>query len=249
MLPIELLIALVLVGAAAGLAAGLFGVGGGIVTVPSLLFLTAATVRQAVAASLLIITLTTPVGLLTHHRAGKVRWRTGLLLAATGLVGVLAATVLDPYLPERGLVLLFIAFLLFSAYRLAFGTAGALPLPGVARIALTGLVAGLVSKLLGIGGGIVIVPSLVMAGADVHVAVATSLASVFTNAAVSTGVNVATSADRPWVAWALPIASGSLVGILAGSWLGIRSAKRSLQRAFGAALAVVALGLAWKEYG
>lgn len=246
MLPIELLITLGFVGMVAGLTAGLFGVGGGIVTVPALLFLTTATFRQAVAASLLVIALTTPVGLFTHHRAGNVRWHTGWLLALAGLCGIGAATLVDPYLSDVHLQLLFAVFLLYAAYRLAFGTLGSLPLPGKVRIVMTGLVAGFVAKLLGIGGGIVVVPSLVMAGADVHVAVATSLASVWTNALVATGINVATSGDRVWMEWAWPVSGGALVGIFLGSRLALKTAKATLQRVFGAGLVLVAAGLTWR---
>lgn len=182
MLPIELLIALLLVGTVAGLAAGLFGVGGGIVTVPSLLFLTGATFREAVAASLLVIAATSPVGLYTHHRAGKVRWRMGLVFGLGGLGGIGLATLADPYLPDLVLEVAFALFLLWAAKRLVFGArATLLEPPGPLLLGLTGVGAGVVAKLLGIGGGILVVPALVLFGLDIHVAVATSLVSVFTN--------------------------------------------------------------------
>lgn len=243
----ELLITLGLVGAGAGLAAGLFGVGGGIVTVPFLLFLTPADFRQAVAASLLVIALTTPVGLWQHHRARKVAWPAGVLLGAWGLLGILAGTVIDPLLSETALQLLFAAFLLFAAKRLAFGaTSTGVHPPGPLLLAVTGVGAGLIAKLLGIGGGILIVPGLVLAGLEIHAAVATSLVSVFTNAVVSTTINVERLGTDPWLDWALPVAAGSLVGIYVGSHLGLRSRQQTLQRAFAVVLAAVAAALVWR---
>jgi len=247
MVSIQLFITLVLVGILSGLTAGLFGVGGGIVTVPFLRFLTPASFREAVAASLLVITITTPVGLWQHHRGRKVAWRTGAALGAWGLLGVGAGFLIDPYLSDVALELLFAAFLLYAAKRLAFGaTPTGVKLPGALTIALTGIVAGLVAKLLGIGGGILIVPGLVFVGLEIHTAVATSLVSVFTNAAVSTGINLAHLGPGRWNEWAVPVAAGSVLGIYAGSHLGLRSSQRLLQRAFAAILVVVAASLAWR---
>jgi uncharacterized protein len=244
MVSIQLFITLVFVGTGAGMAAGLFGVGGGIVTVPFLLFLTPATFQEAVAASLLVITLTTPVGLWQHHRARKVAWRTGGALGAWGLLGVAIGFAVNRYLNDLALEFLFAAFLLYAAKRLAFGaTPTRIRPPGAAVVALTGVTAGAVAKLLGIGGGILIVPGLVLTGLEIHTAVATSLVSVLTNAAVSTGVNLAWIGPRPWVEWGLPVAAGSVAGIYAGSHLGLRSAQRPLQRGFALVLVVVAASL------
>jgi uncharacterized protein len=207
MFPIELLITLVFVGTAAGIAAGLFGVGGGIVTVPSLLFLTTASFREAVAASLLVIALTTPVALFHHHRAGNVRWRMGLLLGASGVAGVAAATWVGTYLSDRVLEWAFAGFLLVAAQRLAYGAPVPLRAPGTATVLVLGFGAGIIAKLLGVGGGLLVVPALALAGFDIHLAVATSLVSVFTNAVVSTGANLALGVPGAWAAWSVPLSA------------------------------------------
>ncbi len=248
MLPTELLISMVLVGIGAGAASGLFGIGGGIITVPFVLFLTPLSFRESVAVSLLAIAATTPMGLWSHDRAGHVRWTTGAALGVGGVAGVLLGTALDPLLNELALLWLFAGLLVFASHRIAYGAEALLrKLHGTAALAATGVLAGAVAKLLGIGGGILIVPTLVFSGFTIHLAVATSLVAVFTNAAFSSIVNLVRFAQLDWILVALPVALGSWVGVLVGSRAALKSRADVLQRAFALLLLAVALSLIYRS--
>lgn len=210
--------------------------------VPALVLLANLSFREAVSVSLLCMCVTTPLGLWRHGEAGNVRWRTGLLLGLSGLAGVLAASSVESFFPEDVLVALFGLFLVFSAQRLAYGSGPLLRLSGGARILLAGFLAGIIAKLAGVGGGLIMVPALVFGGLDIHAAVATSLVAVFTNAAVGTGVNFLRM-PGPWPAYAPPIILGALFGILAGTRLGLRTRSDGLRRAFAVLLVLVSLSL------
>lgn len=235
---------MVLVGLAAGVMAGLFGVGGGIISVPFVLFLAGIPFREAVAVSLVAIAITTPMGVVTHARAGNVRASAGLALALGGFLGVAVGDIVDPYLEERHLMWAFAAFLVYAAHRVTYGGPrspdGHRDLPFLAAV---GVGAGLIAKLLGIGGGILMVPGLIFAGFTVHVAVATSLVAVFTNAAASTFVNLARIGWGEWLVLALPLSLGSWLGVWVGSRTSIKTRSETLAALFSVLLLLVALSL------
>jgi hypothetical protein len=161
--------------------------------VPALHYVAGRSWADSVAASLLVMVFTTPVGMALQHARGFVRWREGALLAVAGVVGVLGASALERFLPVPALKIAFAVLLLVTAHRLvrsrpraagepagsprhhgsaASGSAeplappvlqegrGARPEPLLLLVA--GLAAGSVAKLLGIGGGLVMVPALVV---------------------------------------------------------------------------------------
>lgn len=243
MVPVEPFISLVLVGLGAGIASGLFGIGGGVVSVPALIFLLQSPFRQAVAISLLTIGLTVPVGLWTHHRAGNVRWRLGVLLSLAGILGVVLAHFVDPWLGERGPYWAFAGLLVYAADRVAHAAQPQRRRDGSALVASTGIASGLVSKLFGVGGGVVVVPALVLTGTSVHVAVATSLVAVVANALVGSALNLATLGPPTWAVWALPLGLGSLLGTWIGSRTALRTHSDSLRRGFALLLVLVAISL------
>lgn len=240
----DLLIAgwLVLVGLVAGVVSGLFGVGGGIVVVPALMLLAGLPFRDAVAASLLFIALSAPLGAYRHWRAGNVRIRLGLLLGATGFVGVLLGEWAGRRASDEGLVLGFALILALAARQLAYAPPprdGRLATP---LVALIGLAGGFVAKLFGVGGGIVVVPALALNGIPIHAAVGTSLLSVATNGSLSTLVNLLQG--HSWLPFAIPTAIGALIGIQLGAWQANRIQAESLRRLFSILLLLVAVMMA-----
>ena len=107
-----------LVGVAAGLVAGLFGVGGGIMFVPALVFFAGLTQLDAEATSLLAVVPVAAVGAWRQHAYGNVRLRPGLLVGVLAIGGSLAGVVIANAVPERGLEYGFAALLVFTAYQL-----------------------------------------------------------------------------------------------------------------------------------
>lgn len=239
----ELLIlaTLVFVGLVAGAASGMFGVGGGIVVVPALVLLAHLPFRESVAASLLFITLTSPIAIWRHWRGGNVEFRNGLLLGVSGLVGIAAAHLLEPHLTDAQLALGFAGLLVWSARHLAYGQLPERRRDSRLLLLGIGVFSGFVAKLFGIGGGIVVVPALVFTGVDVHVAVGTSLLVVFLNGAASSAVNLGGGGD--WWIWSLPVAVGAMGGTLMGSWQSVRTHGPQLRAWFAVLMLLVAVDL------
>jgi uncharacterized membrane protein YfcA len=193
-MPFDLLLALS--GLLAGAFGALLGLGGGILIVPILTLGFDMPLTAAVGTSLICVIATSTGGAAVNVRAGRADVRLGILLGAGTVVGALTGGVVAGLLPERVVAGLFAALLIYTSFTMAQGVlrptpremAGTSPVesspgrrePGDGNdhlpIALGGsFLAGNVSGLLGVGGGIVIVPlvHLVM-GAPMRVAVATS---------------------------------------------------------------------------
>jgi uncharacterized membrane protein YfcA len=115
----EIGIAIVL-GAAAGLLAGLFGVGGGILFVPTLTFTLGLDQLHAQATSLLAILPTVMVGAWRQHRYGNVRWSAGLVLGLSGVAGVVAGGFIAESLPQDALQRLFGALMIAVAAQIVW---------------------------------------------------------------------------------------------------------------------------------
>ena len=115
----HVLIAIAL-GLAAGVLAGLFGVGGGILFVPALTIVLGVEQHHAQATSLLAIIPTVAVGTWRQQRYGNVRWRPALILGLAGIAGVLAGGYLAESLPGDVLRRLFGVLLLLTAAQLGW---------------------------------------------------------------------------------------------------------------------------------
>ena len=89
-----------------GISLGLLGGGGSILTVPILSAIGGVEPRAAIASSLLVVGTTSAVSLLQHARAGRVRWRVGMVFGAAGIVGALGGGLLGGMLPTSALMLL-----------------------------------------------------------------------------------------------------------------------------------------------
>jgi uncharacterized membrane protein YfcA len=114
------IVELVAVGIAAGLLAGMFGVGGGILFVPALVLIGDLGQLAATATSLAAMVPVVAVGAWRQHRYGNVRWRGGILIGLFSIPGVAGGAALAESLPEDILQKLFAALLLVTAARLVW---------------------------------------------------------------------------------------------------------------------------------
>jgi uncharacterized membrane protein YfcA len=155
------------VGLLAGLLSGLFGVGGGTVIVPLLVLLLGFDQRFAAGTSLAAIVPTAAVGVITYAIDGHVAWIPALILAAGAVGGAQIGTWLLPKLSQTALRWSFVAFLvavIVSLYFVIPSRDAELALTwitGPSLLAL-GVVTGILAGLLGVGGGIVVVPALLL---------------------------------------------------------------------------------------
>jgi uncharacterized membrane protein YfcA len=205
-----------------GVSLGLLGGGGSILAVPLLVYVAGMDAKEAIATSLLVVGTTSAVALIPHARAGRVRWRTGLLFGAAGMVGAYAGGRVAEFIPGTVLLVAFSLMMLATAVAMIRGRrAPAKPahteLP-VARVLLDGVVVGLVTGLVGAGGGFLIVPALVLLGGlPMSVAVGTSLLVI----AMKSFAGLAGYLASVQIDWpvALAVTGAAVLGSLVGSRL------------------------------
>ncbi len=205
-----------LVGLAAGIVSGLLGVGGGIVLTPVLHYGMGLPFLDAVALSLCVIAIQSPIGVWRHARKDAVDWRIGGWLIAGGVLGVVMGALAIRAMPVALLKVAFGVLLGVAAFRLVQARRPTMQLR-MLEVPIIGVLAGFISRLLGVGGGIITVPALSLRGVAVHTAVGTSLVPVFTNAALATGINLAEGLE-----WMRGIALA--IGAIAGSIVGVKAA-------------------------
>ena len=186
--------AIVLVGVLAGFLAGLFGVGGGILIVPGLVLAAGMDQRLAHGTSLAAVLPISIASLITYATHDNVDWPVAVWLSIGAIAGAVVGTKLLHVLPHRTLGLLFVSILLLSAVRLfiaadADGRSSLTIAGGVALVAI-GLVTGILAGLLGVGGGIVMVPAMILLfGIPPAVAKGTSVAVIIPTAVMGTWRN------------------------------------------------------------
>jgi uncharacterized membrane protein YfcA len=184
------------IGLLAGLLSGLFGVGGGTVIVPFLVLLLRFDQRLAAGTSLAAIVPTAAVGVISYAVHGSVAWIPALLLAAGAVFGAQIGTWLLPRLSLTVLRWAFVGFLvavivsLFVVIPSRDAELTLTVLSGAALVAL-GVVTGILSGLIGVGGGIIVVPALmVLFGTSDLVAKGTSLLMMIPTAVSGTVGNM-----------------------------------------------------------
>lgn len=266
---------LALLGVVVGTYGTLVGVGGGFLVVPLLLIIYKLPPAAAAATSLVVVLLNAASGSVTYVRRGRVDVRTGLLLAAATVPGAFfIGPALAERIPERAFTIGFGAFLLVMATLLFLrperqsAAARATPRGGLWRIrrsfrngsgtvldyefdavlaVMLSFVVGILSSMLGIGGGIVHVPALIhLMGFPVHVATATSqFVLAFTAAA-----GVAKYASGGHVVWPLAAVVGA--GVIVGAQLGARLSQRikgaRIVRLLVLAIVILAVRLIWGAF-
>jgi uncharacterized membrane protein YfcA len=227
-----------------GLSLGALGSGGSIITIPVLVYVAAVPPEDAVGMSLVIVGATSLLGAVLHFRRGNVALKPAVFFAVTGMMGSYIGAKGTHLLSRRGLLLLFAVVMLAAGIRMWRSTVGTLEKGSfsASRCLLVGFAVGLLTGFLGIGGGFLIVPSLVLfAGLDSRTAAGTSLAVIALNS--STGVLGQlrfASIDWRLLAGFLAFALG---GMVAGTMLVSTLAETRLRRLFASAVLVLAVAV------
>lgn len=245
-------------GLVVGVVIGGLGGGGGVLTVPALVYVLGQTAQDATTGSVVIVGVTAVVGVLARVRGGLVRWRTGLAFGAVGIPSATLGTLVNQRVPEpvlllsfAGLTILAAAAMLLDAHREpdepATGGGVAVVAPPVTRIALkivlSGAVIGFLTGFLGVGGGFLMVPALVIVlRMPMTYAVGTSLLVI----AVNSGAAIATRAGVVELDWAVlvPFTLAAIAGGFAGQAVSRRLSGATLSRAFAVMLLLVGVYVA-----
>ncbi|MGB2756153.1 MAG: sulfite exporter TauE/SafE family protein [Acidimicrobiia bacterium] len=244
-----------LAGVLTGMLSGAFGAGGGVVSTPAIRFL-GASAFSAVGSTLPPIFPSAIAGGLRYHKQRLIEWPAVKRLISIGMPAAACCAALAHVIPGNGhvLMLLTAALVTITGYRMFRRTPPEIlheeagdPAPVQATVPMwVGLCAGGLSGLLGIGGGVVMVPVLVnRIGFPIKRALGTSLVSAGFFAIPAT----LTHAYFGGIDWkyALPLAIGVVPGSRIGSALALRSGDRGLRIAVSMFLIAVAIALATKE--
>lgn len=189
------IIVLIVVGMLVGVLSGMFGIGGGTVIVPALVWL-GLSQRNAAATSTLAIVPTSISGVISYATGGHVDWLAAALLFCGMFIGGQIGSWLLSRLPELVLRWIFVAFLVFVVInQVSFVPSRdhqiAMSVTTGICLALLGVIIGTLAGLLGIGGGALAVPSLSMLfGASDLVARGTSLLAMFPNSITTSAANL-----------------------------------------------------------
>lgn len=242
-----MLVATLLLSVLIGVSLGLLGGGGTILTVPILVYVTGQDPKAAIAMSLLVVGITSAAGAVSHARAGRVQWRTGLVFGAAGMAGAYGGGRLAEFVPGTWLMVAFGAMMAVTAVamlRAPRPTANHDGQLALGRVIVDGVVVGLVTGLVGAGGGFLVVPALVLLGGlPMATAVGTSLLVIaMKSGAGLLGYLASTPIDWPL---ALAVTVAAVVGSALGGRLTDHVPEAHLRRAFAwfvAGMAVVVLG-------
>ncbi|MDZ4674261.1 MAG: sulfite exporter TauE/SafE family protein [Gemmatimonadota bacterium] len=230
-----------------GVSLGLLGGGGSILTVPVLVYVLGIPVKTAIPMSLVVVGATSAFGVLGHARGGTVHWRTALAFGPPAIVGALLGAQLGLQVPAGVQLAIFAVFMILASISMWFGqrlwapkaTVAESEAPRSLRVVgwLGGLV-GVLTGLVGIGGGFLYVPTLViLARLGMKQAVGTSLVLI-TLSAVSGFARYAGEVSLDWGAVVLFTAL-AFVGVLAGTRMVRHVSQESLRRGFAVFLLVM----------
>lgn len=166
-----------------GLSLGLLGSGGSILTVPVLIYLAGEQEKVAIAESLGIVGSIAFAGFLPYAYKKQVHWKSVILFGLPGMAGAYFGAYLSNYISATVQLLIFAGVMLLAAVMMFRNTMPGDKLEHVPLawwiIALEGLSVGVLTGLVGVGGGFLIVPALVLLGGlPMHLAVGTSLAII-----------------------------------------------------------------------
>jgi uncharacterized membrane protein YfcA len=250
-----------------GLALGLIGGGGSILTVPILVYLFAIEPVLATAYSLFIVGITSLVGSFSHVRLGNIHWKTALVFGLPSIVSVyLTRLYLVPFIPQeipisedivlsKPLVLLvfFAVIMVLAAYSM-IRKPKAQPLNAdvavqynFPMIFLEGLVVGIITGLVGAGGGFLIIPALViLARLPMKQAVGTSLIIIAAKSLIGFVGDLQGMAAVDWY-FLLRFSAIAVVGILLGTRLSLVVPNEKLKPAFGWFVLVMGVYIISKE--
>jgi uncharacterized protein len=232
-----------------GVALGLLGGGGSILTVPILVYGLGLEAKPAIATSLLVVAVTSSAALVSYARKGLVDFRTGLIFGGAGMIGAFAGARLASVIPGSLLLLGFALMMFATAIAMLHGrehepvTKALAPQPHslrVGRVLWHGLVVGAVTGLVGAGGGFLIVPALVLLGGmPMRTAVATSLLVI----AMKSFAGFAGHIGHVTIDWSLAasVTTSAVIGSLAGSLLSERVPQPLLRRVFAWFVMVMAV--------
>jgi len=265
-----MLIAATVLGLLIGLVIGGLGGGGGVLTVPALVYLLGQDAHAATTGSVLIVGASALVGMVARWRRPGLDWRTGIAFGVVGIPAAYAGTLLNNRVDADALMLVFAAVILVAAVAMLYNerpenerpanqprpaapaqhgggvvavatrpvTDRQIRLVTAVKIVVCGAVGGFLTGLLGVGGGFLVVPALVVVlRMPMTLAIGTSLLIIVINAASALAARVG-DLHLDWMVVA-PFAVAAIIGTLLGKRVADACSGAALTRAFAVMLVLV----------
>lgn len=241
--------------AVTGLALGLLGGGGSILTVPIFVYVLGFDAKAAIAMSLVVVGMTSLAGTVAHWRAGNVDARVALTFGSVAMVGTYLGARLAVFftgtlqLALFALVMVAAAFFMFREKAPApVGDAGHAERAATGLVVLEGISVGVFTGLVGVGGGFLVVPALVvLGGLPMKQAIGTSLAVIAMKSFAGVAGYVG-HVEVPWV-FVVGFTAVALLGLAAGTALSRHVPARALQRVFAVFLLVMGTLILFENRG
>jgi len=259
----------VVAGVLIGLSLGALGGGGSILAVPVLVYLLGQDAAQATTGSLVVVGVTAVIGAVTAHRSGNVRLGQGLVFGVVATGGAVLGAAMSTRVSGDVLLAAFAALMLVVGAMLVvkqvrgrrgrptesgvpptddpiitFSPTFACHCPRALKVLVTATVVGALTGFLGVGGGFVVVPALVLAlGLQMRHAVGTSLVVIAVTSAVALAVRAGADVRPDWGA-VLTLTVASALAAVVGARLAARIDTGKLQAAFTVLVLVVAVFMA-----
>jgi uncharacterized membrane protein YfcA len=237
-----------------GLSLGLLGSGGSILTVPVLVYLVGQDEKLAIAGSLGIVGGISLLGAIPYAVRREISWSSLLFFGLPGIAGTWAGAAVSRYVSGGFQLLLFAGVMLLAAWSMVRPEKSAAAAPerrAPAWVMLDGLLVGALTGLVGVGGGFLIVPALVLLGGlPMRLAVGTSLVLIALKSAAGFVQYLRLLAEEQrsidWQVFLVFVGVGA-VGSLFGEQVGGRMPQAVLRRTFGWMLVVVAAFILWRQ--
>ncbi len=233
-----------------GFSLGLIGGGGSIITVPVLVYVLDVDPHQAIGMSLAVVGVTSFLGAAIHFRNGTVDASTGALFGGAGIFGAFFGSRLT-YLVSPGLLLLLFAVLMLLVASLMLvkgaGRGAVVRERSTWKAVGAGAIVGVLTGFLGVGGGFLIVPALVLfGGLEMKDAIGTSLLVIAINCVAGLAGHLSHGGFDPRIAALVAVCAGA--GTLIGTSMSHKASPERLRTGFAVFVIGVALVLAAKNY-
>ncbi len=233
-----------------GFSLGLLGGGGSILTVPILVYLLGRDPKDSIAMSLAIVGATSIVGVINHWRADNVRFKVAALFAPFAMGGTFLGARLSQFLTSQVQLLLFAIIMILASFFMIRGRKESSgeeeKSPSVLLVGIQALFVGIMTGIVGVGGGFLLVPALtLLVGLPMHHAVGTSLLLIALNSFTGfAGYLGLVEIDWKFLA---QFSGLSIIGILVGSQLVPYIPQKKLKKGFGVFLILMGLFVLYKN--
>lgn len=232
-----------------GLSLGLLGGGGSILTVPILVYVLKMDPKISIALSLAVVGTTSLFGVIGHYRNKNVNIKMALVFAPVAMLGTFIGAKVSQFISGQVQLISFALIMILASYFMLKGRKDSDAKnikPNFMFIGIVAMVVGLLTGIVGVGGGFLIVPALVLlAGASMKESVGTSLFIITLNS-FSGFAGYIGLVEIPWI-FLLKFTFCSVLGIFMGTFLVKFVSQKALKKAFGIFLIFMGFFILYKN--